>query len=337
MIALFKGNLGAHAAFVAVIVMLTVTAHSHISLEQIVFNGILAAIAFPFLSRFFKGRGTGYLKPLLACFGLAVFLRVAGAILGAQTVQSLVSWILGLGVFVGLPALAFSGRGREAMQIALVNQLLLPTPLIGAAKAFGWFGLGWLTLFAFRGMFPQVGEHIGGAMGVIIFAACLFACYVTPIRGLIGAWGSAGRMTAARKVFDEAAQGFPAEYRYHDNNWSGFAVDPASKTVVIAARRVVDGDASGQSPEVLSLKFDDITDCGCCAPGYAWQGVLVGAGAFAAGASFVASLNDLTWQRTKSAFHTGLWFALRSGDLYIVQAPEKHLENLASVLKGTLT
>lgn len=230
--------------------------------------------------------------------------------------------------------MAVTTRGQKALSTSFVSLFLLPTPLIGAAKVFCWLILSIFISSAYKLTFE--GSAQNQLVAVIFLAASLFIFYLTPLSTFIGAYRDSGEMLRLRQKFNELSKQFPQEYRYHNNNWSGFSVSPANRVVVVSARRMIGGDASNQSPEVLTINFDEISEFGICAPGYDWKGILVGVGAFAAGASFTASLNDFTWQRVKGAYNTGLLFALRSGDLYIVQAPEKHLENLANVLKGTI-
>lgn len=271
-----------------------------------------------------------HIKLFLICFVIAYLARIFGRSINAHSFETtLIFSILIIGCWM-----AATTRGREAISMSFVSLFLWPTPLIGAAKVFGWLVLLIFISTTYKLSFEGSAQSQLG--GVILLATSLFIFYLTPLSTLIRAYGDAGEMLSLKKSFDELSEGFPHEYRYHNNKWSGFAVNPSMRSVVISARRMIRGDASGQIPEVLTLKFEDIADCGLYAPGYEWKGILVGAGAMAAGSSFASSLNDLTWQRLKGTFNTGILFALRSGDLYIVQAPEKHLENLATVLEGTI-
>lgn len=271
-----------------------------------------------------------YLKLFLICFVIAYLARIFGHSINAHAFETtLIFSILIIGSW-----LAATARGRDTLSMSFTSLFLWPTPLIGAAKAFGW-----LFLLAFIASCYKVsfeGSAQNQLVGVILLAISLLIFYLTPLSTLINAYADAGEKLRLKQSFDALSKGFPEEYRYHNKHWAGFAVNPSTRTVVISARRMIRGEAGGQIPEVLVLKFEDIADCGLYAPGYEWKGILVGAGAMAAGSSFVSSLNDLTWQRLKGSFNTGILFALHSGDLYIVQAQEKHLENLANVIAGTI-
>jgi hypothetical protein len=302
----------------------------------LVFSVVTASIFFRLANWFF--RDIADTPNWYALFGYGFLVALVMNFAGIRPADGAkeIAVVAVFGLAVGLVA---SSRVREAVKMAAVNVLLLPTPLFGAARIVGYVVL-FAAYRAAEGMmfgFSPAGNAVRhGAVdsfgGTIFMAIVLAMIYKTLGTTLIGAWQSAGRMTSLRSAFKAATKGFPRGSRYHNGAFSGFAVDPAARTVVISAREMLNGTTVGQRNQLVTLTYDDVTDIGTVIPGVQWQGLLVGAGYNTLAQSAVTSLNDLTQQRIAGAFDTGVWFATRNGGTYLVQADEKKLPKLAEML-----
>lgn len=316
-------------------------------IRDVVISTLLASIAFRianWLMREMFGLEK-WLSALLISLGAAFAMRLCNirlvtprGLFSSETIATAVGVLL----VIALPAaMLISARVRETIRVAAFRIFALPTPLFGAARIFGYIVLAVFYKTAENMAYGYSGSVFNGRgsdqfAGTIFLGIVFFIFSLTLLDTLIGAWETAGKVTKLRGQFKEATKGFADEYCFHDGVFAGFASNPATRTLVISARQIVNGTSAGQPNELLTLSFDDIRDMGTTAPGYQWDGMLVGAGYSVMAQSAVVSLNDFTRQRLEGSIDTGIWIATRSGDAYLVQVPERKLPKIAAMLGKTV-
>lgn len=272
----------------------------------------------------------GWLSVLLAGCAIALVLKIFGIQLAGR--RGVFMSILPMLVLSTVIASFVSARIRETLKIAASNILLLPSPLIGAARLFGYLVLGVYYKAFEAGMLSAQGSFSHQITPVIAVGIFFAVMYWTAGKTLVDAWQSAGRLTSLRGGFKSATKGFPKELMHRSGPWAAMAINPATRSVVLQARALINGTTANQPNELITLSFDDIADVGFVSPGYGFKGVLAGAGYQALAASAVIALNDLTQQRIAGAFDTGVWFRTRNKDAFLVQTDERDMQELAGIV-----
>lgn len=310
---------------------------------MLIFAGIGAGMAnvgfraLDYFMREFVGI-SGWVRVLACSIGIAFAVKLLNLRIiapGGPLHTEFAGTVVFLACIAGLVAVVRSARVRETIKTVAIEVVFMPTPLYGAARLFGYFLLGFFFMFAEQEMFAS--KHVGRTSAqvthMVLYALALAIAYYTAYMTVKKAWQSAGRLADLRSRFKEATKGFPDDLSYHNGAFSGFAVNPASRSVVLSARRFVDGTSTGQPNELLTLSYDDISEIGTFVPGFGFAGVTAWAGYEAFATTAVIAVNDLTRQRIAGAFDTGMLFVLKNKEVFLVQAPESDLPEFVEELK----